>query len=73
MQAKITKPDGYRCAPKGSIVEFFPCGTVVTGVVAEFALQDHAARRMFDPREDAKVIAPDETKAARAPRKGKAR
>lgn len=67
--AKITKRDGYKCAPNGSIVEFFPFGAVVTGVVAEFALQDHAAHRMFDPREAAKVVAPDETKAKRAPRK----
>lgn len=63
-QAKITKQGGYRCAPRGSVVEFFPFGAVVTGKVAECALEDHAAARMFDPREETKPAAPDEVKQA---------
>lgn len=68
--AKITKQDGYRCAPNGAVVEFFPCGTVVTGKVAEWALNDHAAARMFDPRTDTQAMDVPETKAKRGrPRK----
>lgn len=61
-QAKITKRDGYKCAPRGAKVETIPFGEIVTGRVAEWALADGAASRMFDPREEAKVEAPDEVK-----------
>lgn len=63
-RAKITKREGYKCAPKGAIVETFPFGTIVTGQVAEWALADRAASAMFDPREETKIVTPTETKAA---------
>lgn len=68
-QAKITKPDGYRCAPGGAIIEVFPFGEIVTGKVAEWALADKAAQRMFDPRTEAKVEAVPEVKKTRRARK----
>ena len=61
MRAKITKPEGYSCAPQGSVVVTFPYGAEVEGRVAEWALQDHAAARMFE--RETKVDAPTETKA----------
>lgn len=63
-KAKITKQDGYRCAPEGHTVVLFPLGAVVTGKVAEWALADRAASRMFDAPEN-KVKGPTETKAKR--------
>ena len=65
MQAKITKPGGYKCAPGGHTVETFQEGQIVSGQVAEWALADKAASRMFDPREETKVTAPDEVKRGR--------
>jgi len=65
MRAKITKPDGYSCAPQGSIVVKFPYGVEVEGRVAEMALSDHAASRMFE--RETKVAPPTETKAATKP------
>ena len=65
-KAKITSKDGYQCAPNGFIVELFPCGSIVDGKVAAWAMADRAASAMFDPRAEAKVIAPDEVKAAPA-------
>lgn len=62
-KAKITKQEGYRCAPNGAVVEHFAFGQIVEGKVAEWALADHAAQRMFDPREETKVEAAPETKA----------
>ncbi len=62
MRAKITKKGGYRCAPEGRIVVTFEEGTIVEGYVAEIALQDHAASRMFDQPEAKKVVAPKEVK-----------
>ena len=68
--AKITKKDGYRCAPNGATVEVFRCGDIVTGQVAEWALADHAASRMFDPRTDVQAeTAPMEAKKRGRPRK----
>jgi hypothetical protein len=63
-KAKITKKNGYKCAPNGNRVETFPFGEVVTGQVADWALADHAASRMFDPVKEKKVVTPPETKAA---------
>ena len=60
-KAKITKSDGYRCAPEGHTVVSFPAGSIVTGKVAEWALADKAASRMFDAPET-KVTPPTETK-----------
>lgn len=51
-KAKITKQDGYQCAPDGATVRTFSFGEVVTGQVAAWALADHAAQRMMDPRTD---------------------
>lgn len=62
-QAKITKQEGYRCAPNGASVVTFGFGAVVTGKVAEWALADGAAQRMFEPREETKVEVVPETKA----------
>jgi len=69
-KAKITKP--YRCAPRGAVIEEIAVGTIVTGQVAEWALADGAAQRMFDPREETKVEAAPETKAKPRGRKKKA-
>lgn len=68
-RAKITKKDGYRCAPKGAVIEVFQFGEIVDGQVAEWALADRAASRLFDPREETKVEAPTETKKRGRPRK----
>ena len=64
-KAKITKADGYKCAPEGHTVITYPFGAIVEGQVAEWALGDHAASRMFDPRTEKKVVAKVETKAKR--------
>ena len=61
-RAKITKKDGYRCAPQGHTVELFPFGKVVEGQVAEWAVADGAGKAMFDPREKTKITPPTETK-----------
>ena len=70
-KAKITRKDGFECAPLGYKVELFPVGSIVSGKVAEWALADKAASAMFDPREEAKVTGPDETKVM--PRKSRPR
>ena len=62
-KAKITKQDGYRCAPDGHTIITLPMGAIVDGQIAEWALADKAAQRMFDPRKERKVIAPSERKA----------
>lgn len=65
-KAKITKADGYTCAPNGYAVETFPMGAIVTGKVAEWALADKAAARMFNPVEETKPAALLETKRKKA-------
>jgi len=50
VKAKITNKNGYNCAPHGSKVEHFECGTVVEGKVAVWALADKAANRMLDKK-----------------------
>jgi hypothetical protein len=40
----------------------FAFGETVSGQVAEWALADHAASRLFDPRDEVKVVMPTETK-----------
>ena len=68
--AKITRKEGYQCAPSGAFVVTFPFGAIVEGQVAEWALSDHAASRMFDPRSDTQAATVPETKAPRGrPRK----
>jgi hypothetical protein len=62
-KAKITKKDGYKCAPNGHTVVTYPFGSEVDGQVAEWALAAHAASRVFDsPVKEAKVTGPTETK-----------
>ena len=68
--AKITRKNGYECAPSGFAVERFAFGDIVSGRVAEWAIADKAAQRMFDPRTDTQVDTVPETKAKRGrPRK----
>ncbi len=45
-QAKITKKDGYTCCPEGHTPVTYPVNTIVTGQVAQWALDDKAAARM---------------------------
>jgi len=71
--AKITKKEGYRCAPTGAVVEHFAYGDIVTGKVAECALEDHAAARMFDPRTDTQAMDAPETKADAPKKRGRPR
>lgn len=51
MKARITNPEGYECCPNGYNVTMFAFGEIVTGQVAEWAVQDKAAKRMFDKAE----------------------
>lgn len=67
--AKITSKTGYDCAPHGVAVVHYAFGDVVSGHVAEWAVADGAASRMFDPRTDTQAITPPETKRARKVRK----
>lgn len=50
LRAEITAPDGFRCAPEGHTTITIPCGEVVTGHVAKWALDDGAAKRMGKPK-----------------------
>ena len=52
MKAKITKKDGYRCAPEGHTVEFYEFGEIVEGQAAEYAVADKAAKRMLEKKAD---------------------
>lgn len=72
-RAKITKKNGYICAPSGAKTQVFQFGEIVSGQVAEWALADNAAQRMFDPRSDVQAIEDIETKGQpkRRGRKGK--
>lgn len=63
--AKITKRDGYKCAPSGHTIEFFPYGEIVTGQVAEWAISDNAASSMMVKNAGA---APENK--SRAPKRG---
>lgn len=62
-KAKITKKDGFECAPDGHTVVVFRFGEIVSGQVAEWAIAARAGSAMFDPREDTKVVQPPEVKA----------
>ncbi len=61
-KAKITAPEGYRIAIDGNNVVTFPMGAIVEGRVAQKALEDQAASRMFDKVAEKKIVAPAETK-----------
>jgi hypothetical protein len=70
-QAKITKPEGYKCAPNGATVQHFAHGEVVSGQVAKWAIADRAAQAIFDPRTDTQAIqSAPEVKRRGRPRKG---
>lgn len=68
-KAKITKANGYMCAPGGARAELFACGAMVSGQVAVWALADRAASATFEPREEVKVVEPAETKRVTGKRK----
>lgn len=64
MQAKITNPKGYSCAPDGHTVVTFACGEVVSGSVAQWAVGAGDADEMKAPAKlEAKVVTPPEKKA----------
>lgn len=70
MRAKITAAQGYRCAPRGAIVEEFAFGQIVDGSVAAWAVGDGAAEALQDPRDTLAISKPVETKKQRGrPRK----
>tara|TARA_R110000772_G_scaffold45492_9_gene104260 strand:- start:4413 stop:4625 length:213 start_codon:yes stop_codon:yes gene_type:complete len=68
-KAKITAALGFNCAPNGHTVENFPMGAIVEGKVADWAIADHSANRMFDPRTETKVYGATETKSRKGKRK----
>lgn len=72
MQVKITKKDGFACAPEGHTVVTFKPGDVCEGRAADMALASNAGKRVgYDPREATKVVTPPETKAAAPKRRGR--
>lgn len=66
-KAKITAAQGYPCAPDGHTVITIPCGTVVEGQIAEWALADRCASRLMGKAE------PLENKSERPPENKKRR
>jgi hypothetical protein len=64
MKAKITSPNGYKCAPEGHTIMHFDAGSIVEGVVAEMAILDGHAMAFQDVEIETKVVAPDEIKVA---------
>lgn len=61
-RAKITAAQGYRCAPDGHTIITIPQHTIVEGRVAEWAIADRAASRMFDPVQETAAGVELETK-----------
>lgn len=68
-KARITRKEGFKCAPQGHTVVTIPFGEEVEGKVAEWALADRAASAIFDPVKEKKVTGPSETKKRGRPRK----
>jgi hypothetical protein len=66
MHAKITARNGYRCAPDGVTVLHFAFDEIVSGIVAEWAINDGYAAPFIETK-PAEAL---ETKPARI---GKAR
>jgi hypothetical protein len=64
MKAKITNPNGYKCAPEGHTIIHFDAGAIVEGVVAEMAILDGHAMAFQDVEIETKVVAPAEIKVA---------
>ena len=46
MKAEITLPQGFRAAPEGHTTILYLQGTIVSGKIAEWALQAGAAKRI---------------------------
>lgn len=68
-KAVITKTGGYQCAPNGHTTETYLEGEVVTGLAADFAVADNAAREIKPTAPtEAKVTKPAETKAKAKPK-----
>jgi hypothetical protein len=65
MQAKITATYGYKCAPDGHTVLNFANGQIVSGKVAEMAVEDGAAVAIEVGPIDTKITPPAETKSRR--------
>ena len=63
MKAKITNPNGYKCAPEGHTIMHFDAGSIVEGVIAEMAILDGHAMAFQDVEIETKVVAPTEVKA----------
>lgn len=61
-KAKITRMGGYDCAPDGHTVINIPEGSIVDGIVAEWALADKAASAMMVRPPENKVVRDIETK-----------
>jgi hypothetical protein len=64
MKAKITNPNGYKCAPEGHTIMHFDAGSIVEGVIAEMAILDGHAMAFQDVEIETKVVAPTEIKVA---------
>ena len=64
MKAKITNPNGYKCAPEGHTIVHFDAGSIVEGVIAEMAILDGHARAFQDVEIETKVVGPSEIKVA---------
>jgi hypothetical protein len=64
MKAKITNPNGYKCAPEGHTIMHFDAGSIVEGVIAEMAILDGHAMAFQDVEIETKVVAPTEIKGA---------
>ena len=64
MKAKITNPNGYKCAPEGHTIIHFDAGSIVEGVIAEMAILDGHAMAFQDVEIETKVVSPAEVKVA---------
>ena len=71
MRVKISKREGYKCAPLGHTVEFFEFGEIVNGQAAEYALADKAGARVFDKPSTAKPAGKRKTKSVKEPLENK--
>lgn len=68
MQVRITIPL-YKCAPDGHTVRSFPEGSILTGLAAEYALQDGAGEIVEGTNLETKITPPTEAKRRGRPRK----
>jgi hypothetical protein len=49
-KAKITNPEGFKCAPEGHTVITIPFNTIVEGKVADWALDARCASRIINKK-----------------------